>query len=460
MVAVTTRLFESVDLVLLATRRDYPPTPGRGRSNTNRCGYVYPPECSCRRPLAEYLAGILSLTTPEEEDHLTAILGKLNLLHDVLKAADTYQPSPPVRQMLRGPPPIALRRKLALSKDTKARNTISDVSSSRSAPKPTPSSKSSAKPIFARSVRPHVTGEGSTANAVITRNIRTSPDYIVISSDDEHASDDTSRAPRAPITQPQRTRNECSDVISLTSSSEAEKEDLPPAVQSRPSRTSPKDVCRDDDVISLTSSNSESEDAPPATQPRPSHSITRGRTPPCHLQSSARTRPVIANVSDTEGLSNRVESSTSNKENNAPRFIDLCALARGSPVVIRRRSGVLQLLKPSRSSPSSSSSDSSDSGASDHEGPMDRLSDIDRRADTPTSERMNGDAGLARTSREVAQNDVRRINDEPPVDPAPFGDDFKFEVFPVTLDRLRDVDPYAKRIAWFLTVKFWYRVSV
>ena len=168
-------------------------------------------------------------------------------------------------------------------------------------------------------------------------------------------------------------------------------------------------------------------------------------------------------VSDTEGLASRVESSTSNKENSAPRFVDLRALARGSPVVIRRRSGVLQLLKPAGSSPSSSSSDSSDSsdfGASDREWPMDRLSDIDRRADTPTSGRMNGDAGLARTSREVVQNNVKRINDDPPVDPAPFGDDFKFEVFPVTLDRLRDVDPYANRIAWFLTVKFWYRVSV
>ena len=164
--------------------------------------------------------------------------------------------------------------------------------------------------------------------------------------------------------------------------------------------------------------------------------------------------PVTADVSHTKSFANRVESRTSNQENSAPRFIDLRPLARGSPVMIRRRYRVLELLKLSTSSPSSTSSDSSDSGTSDREWPKDRLSDIDRRTAIPTSGKVDCDAGLDRTSSEVAQNIVRRTKDDTLVDPAPFGHDLVCELFAVPYERLRDVDPYPKRITWFPSLNF------
>ena len=43
--------------------------------------------------------------------------------------------------------------------------------------------------------------------------------------------------------------------------------------------------------------------------------------------------------------------------------------------------------------------------------------------------RMSDDAEIAQAGHDVAQHDVRYVNADPPVNPAPFGDDFKFEVF-------------------------------
>ena len=183
----------------------------------------------------------------------------------------------------------------------------------------------------------------------------------------------------------------------------------------------------DSDVISITSSESEDDSPPLSTQLRNGSKrvAVRARAPTRELGSSTRSSTAQVKGPDNDKGESEVVPNSGNRKDPENGCGNLSA--SGSRPVAPYSALFAAIGGSSLSAsklPSSSSSSNSSSSDSD--------------ADLPPALNPN----------------------RPPKADDPFGDPFRFELWPAVPELARNTDPTVPKVHWILTVKIWYKVSM